>query len=142
MSSLPELAPKPSELAGTPPDIVHLRRAIFEVVRSECVRTYEGKLKALVATGSLARNEGSVTHAGESWTIHGDAEFLVVFDEHAGVPAAEDLGIIRRVIESELSRLKISCKIDLSPVSPSYFPHLPAHIFSYELKHCGQVIVS
>jgi hypothetical protein len=140
MTGLPELAPKPSDLSGTVPDIVRLRHTIFDVVRSECVRTYKDKLKALVATGSFARDEGSVTRAGESWTIHGDAEFLAVFDEHARVPAAEDLVIIRRIIERELSRLKISCKIDLSPVSPAYFRSLPAHIFSYELKHCGQVI--
>jgi hypothetical protein len=140
MSSLPELAPEPSDLSGTLPDIVHLRQTIFEVVRSECVRSYKGKLKALVATGSLVRDEGSVTHAGGSWTIYGDAEFLVVFDEYKGLPTAQATAGLRRGIESELSRQNIACKIDLSPVSPAYFRHLPAHIFSYELKHCGQVI--
>jgi hypothetical protein len=52
----------------------------------------------------------------------------------------EALGGVRQRIESDLLRQKIECKIDVSAVHPTYFQRLPAHIFTYELRHCGRII--
>jgi hypothetical protein len=139
MSGLPELVRKPAGVADTLPDSIQFRETIYDVVQRECARCF-GALKALISTGSLARDEASILHKEESWAVRGDAEFLLVFEKNEALPTAEVLGEVRQRIESELIQRKIVCRIDLSAVHPAYFLRLPAHIFTYELKHCGRVI--
>jgi hypothetical protein len=140
MSGLPELVRKPTHPSGALPDTIQLRETICGVVQAECSRCFSGLLKALISTGSLARDEATIIRTEESWVVRGDAEFMLVFEKSAALPAAAALGGVRRRIESDLVQRKIECKIDLSAVHPTYFQRLPAHIFTYELKHCGRVI--
>jgi len=140
MSGPPELARKPTHSPGALPDSIQLRETICGVVQRECTRCFSGLLKALISTGSLTRDEATIIRTEESWVVRGDAEFMLVFEKNAALPATAALGGVRRRIESDLLQQKIECKIDLSAVHPSYFQRLPAHIFAYELKHCGQVI--
>jgi hypothetical protein len=140
MSGLPELARKPTNPSGALPDSIQLRETICGVVQRECTCCFSGLLKALISTGSLARDEATIIRTEESWVVRGDAEFILVFEKSAALPTAAALGGVRRKIQSNLLERKIECKIDFSAVHPSYFRHLPAHIFTYELKHCGQVI--
>src|SRR5258707_8251269 len=140
MSGLPELARNSTDASGALPDSIQLREMICGVVRQECARCFSGLLKALISTGSLARDEATIIRTEESWAVRGDAEFLLVFEKHTALPASEALGGVRQRIESDLIQRKIECKIDLSAVHPTYFLRLPAHIFTYELKHCGRVI--
>jgi hypothetical protein len=97
-------------------------------------------MRALISTGSLARHEASYLRREGSWIVRGDAEFMVVFEDRATLPTGAALSGIRSRIESDLLQRNIQCRIDLSVVHPSYFRCLPAHIFTYELKHCGRVI--
>ncbi len=140
MSGLPELARKLIPASGAGPDSIRLRESICSVVQRECERCFSGLLKTLISTGSLARDEATVTRKEESQAVCGDAEFMLVFEKSAGLPTTAALGGVRRRIESDLLEGKIECKIDLSAVHPTYFRRLPAHIFTYELKHCGRVI--
>jgi glycosyltransferase involved in cell wall biosynthesis len=140
MSGPPELARKPTHPSGALPDSIQLRETICGVVQRECRRCFSGLLKALISTGSLARDEATIIRTEESWVVRGDAEFMLVFEKSAALPAAAALGGARRRIENDLLQQKIKCKIDLSAVHPTYFQRLPAHIFTYELKHCGRVI--
>lgn len=140
MSGLPELARKPIHTSGALPDSIQLRDFICSVVQRECTRCFSGLLRALISTGSLARDEATIFSREESWALRGDAEFMLVFDKNAALPTTAALGEVRRRIESDLLQEKTECKIDLSAVHPTYFERLPAHIFTYELKHCGRVI--
>jgi hypothetical protein len=140
MSGLPELAPKPAHSCGMRQESAQLRDTIFFEVKKQCISTFQDKLSAVVSTGSLARSEATSTLVGTSWTISGDAEFMLVFYKDAHLPSGAAIALLGQQIESELARLQITCKIDLSPVYPAYFQHLPAHLFTYELKHCGEVI--
>jgi hypothetical protein len=140
MSGLPELARKPTHPSGALPDSIQLREFICGVVQLECERCFSGLLKGLISTGSLARDEATIVYKEESKAVRGDAEFMLVFQKNAALPAMEALGGVRQRIESDLLQQKIECKIDLSAVHPTYFQRLPAHIFTYELKHCGRVI--
>jgi len=63
-----------------------------------------------------------------------------VLEENASLPAPAALNGVRRRIENDLLQRNIQCIIDLSAVHPGYFQRLPAHIFTYELKHCGQLV--
>jgi hypothetical protein len=121
------------------PDSIKLRETICAVVQQECARCFSA-LKGIVSTGSLARDEASILRKEESWAVRGDAEFMLVFEKKASLPAADILDAVHRRIESELIQRKIECKIDLSAVHPMYFLRLPPHIFTYEMKHRGRVI--
>jgi hypothetical protein len=140
MSGQPELIRKPIEPSNVQPDLIQLRETICGVVRQECTRCFGTLLKTIISTGSLARDEASILRKEESWAVRGDAEFMLVFEQKAPLPAADILDAVHRRIESELIQQRIECKIDLSAVHPTYFLRLPAHIFTYELKHCGRVI--
>ena len=122
-------------------DASSLREIIEEDIRRECVEIFGNGVHAIVLTGSLARDEASLSCKDGVWRIAGDAEFLVVFEAKATLPTALTVGNVRQRIETSLRSHKIECSIDLSAVRPSYFERLPPHILSYELKHNGQVIL-
>src|SRR4029077_14267093 len=119
MSGLPELVRKPAGVSDALPDSIQLRETICNVAQREGARCF-GALKALISTGSLARDEASIHRTEESWAVRGDAEFLLVFEKSDALPTAEVLGAVRQRIESELIQRKIVCRIDLSAVHPAY----------------------
>jgi hypothetical protein len=104
------------------------------------VSLFGEQLNAVVLTGSMARGEATFVHENDSWVVPGDAEFMVVLENALTMPSAAALRMARQRIEGDLRRRGIRCTVDLSAVRPSYFRHLPPHIFSYELKHCGRVV--
>jgi hypothetical protein len=116
-----------------------LREIVTECTRSECVNSFGSQLKAIVLTGSMAREEASFVRKNDSLAVFGDAEFAIVFEKKS-LPPPETLSTVQQRIEKDLRQRKVQCAIDLSAVPPSYFRQLPPHIFSYELKHCGHVI--
>jgi hypothetical protein len=140
MSSLHKFVQKPFDPSGPVQDAASLCGIVCECARSECVNSFGTQLKAIVLTGSMAREEASFVRKDDSWELFGDAEFIVVLEKNAVLPPTATLRAIRQRIENDLRQRKIQCAIDLSAVRPSYFRQLPPHIFSYELKHCGQVI--
>src|SRR5438552_7703941 len=121
-------------------ETARLREIICECARGECANFFGGQLSAIVLTGSVARDEGSFVLKEDSWESAGDVEFMVVLGRSVAEPSATTLHTIRKNIENDLLRHRIQCTVGVSAVRPSYFRHLPAHIFSYELRHCGRVI--
>jgi hypothetical protein len=121
-------------------DVFRLREIICESVQTECVRSLGSTLRAIVLTGSLARDEASFVREGDIWTCAGDAEFLVVLNPNVTAARGMTIHAIQKSIENDLSQKGIFCRIGLGRVHPSYFRRLPPHIFSYELRHCGLII--
>lgn len=117
-----------------------LREAICAEVRSACVARFGDDLRAIVLTGSVARDEATFTASSEGAALRGDAEFLLVFQEKSSPPAAAAVSRLTAEISKNLAQKKITAKMDLSAVPPKYFRRLPPHIFSYELRECGKVI--
>jgi hypothetical protein len=140
MSRLPELVRTPAGAAEAVYDSASLRKSICDSALRECEEAFRDRLRAVISTGSVARDEASFLRRENSFVVCGDAEFLVVFKKNAALPATAALGDVRRRIEKNLLQRNIQCKIDLSAVHMGYFQHLPAHIFTYELKHCGRII--
>ncbi len=139
MSNLRKLDEESFSPADGVIDRASLRGIVCERTRSQCENSFNGQLRAIVLTGSLARDEASFRSKADGWELFGDAEFLLVLEKsHARSP--ETLNTLRQRIENDLRQRKIHCTIGLSAVSESYFRRLPPHIFSYELKRCGQVI--
>jgi len=139
MSSLQQCAQKIIKPYDAVQGSDSLRGIICERVRSGCVSSLGPQLEAIVLTGSMARDEASFIRREDAWELLGDTEFMLVFKKNA-TPPPETLNTIRRRIEKDLQNCKVQCAIDLTAVCPSYFRRLPPHIFTYELKHHGQVI--
>ncbi len=138
MSRLQELQTS-NKRSSAPLDAAHLREVICEAARRECVRSFRDHLKAIVLTGSVARDEASFIRREDGWELYGDVEFMAVTEKGAAM-SATTLSMIRHQIEDDLREHQTHCQVDLSAVRPDYVRRLPPHIFSYELKHCGKVI--
>jgi len=94
-------------------------------------------LRALIQTGSLAREEGTFVRRAGRWEVLGDAEFLVVLvddTDWSGVSALESAA------EKALLDAGIACRPEITATSTSYLRGLRPHIFAYELKACGRVL--
>jgi len=97
-------------------------------------------LRAIVLTGSLARDEGTWSWKSGRVRVVGDAEFIVVLKDGASFPPNKRLTGLRRDIEARLRAHGIDVEIGVSPVRPAYFKSLRPHIFAYELLEHGKVI--
>ena len=133
-------AKEPREAARIEPLPAFLRSVICLSVRHICVDAFGSRLKAIVLTGSLSRDEATFARTENSFSIFGDAEFLLVMKNHETLPRAAEISELRQRIEKDLLQRQVACKIDVSVVRPDYFRRLPPHIFTYELKHCGRVV--
>jgi hypothetical protein len=121
---------------GTP----SLRSTICEVTARLCAEKLGTRLRAIVLTGSLARDEATCVEHGEYCRVLGDAEFLPVFESAASLRSVPAIELMRQKIEDSLWRRGILCHVGLSAVHPNYFRRLPPSIFAYELIKCGQVV--
>lgn len=117
-----------------------LQTAISGAVVSACLDAFGQRLRAIVLTGSAARHEATFVWSVGKWSVLGDAEFFLVFDERCPLPPSEGVESVRQQAERILRAQGISCYIDLSAVHPIYFIGLQPHILAYELKQCGQVL--
>lgn len=136
-SEAPSASPIPTR-AETPAEVV---RAICEETTRLCEARFRSGLRAIVLTGSLARGEGSFTRNDESWQLHGDAEFVVVFTDSTSLPEAAEQGEIRKTISNALEGRDLHCPLSLAVVHADFLRELQPTIFSYELRNCGQCVV-
>ncbi len=122
------------------PILVSPSSFIREETARRCALSFGQGLRAVVLTGSLARDEETVEEEGDLRRILGDAEFLLIFHEDAKLPGPIAIQRLQRELEQVLESERIRCKIDLSAVRTAFLQRLPKHIFSYELRNNGRVI--
>ena len=131
---------RPAAAAEDFKDARSVQRAICERTVELVVAECGGDIKAIILTGSLARQEGTFVYEAGGWQQFGDAEFLLVFEERAALPLNENLLNLQRAVESELLTRGLQCKISLAAVHPKYLRQLRPHIFAYELLTHGRVL--
>ena len=117
-----------------------LKSAVRQKAVQLCPRQCGSRLRAIVLTGSLARDEATFVRHGERWELQGDAEFLLVFDQYAVLPSSSVIARLEREISDQLLERGLSAHIDLSPVHTGYLRTMPPEIFAYELRTYGQVV--
>ena len=115
-----------------------LRQIICDEVVDACACL--GGLEAIILTGSMARDEASITTDHHMTVVLGDAEFLLIFAKTVRVPAAHSVEKVAKNVESRLNRRSVKCRICLSPVSTAFLDGMVPHIFAYELRHCGRIV--
>jgi hypothetical protein len=105
-----------------------------------CEQLYRERLRAVVLTGSVARNEGTVVRNDRGSSMLGDAEFLLVFDERTQLPNTETLRVVAAKLEERIAQRGMRGAICLSAVHPGYLRRLSPSIFAYELLTNGKVV--
>jgi predicted nucleotidyltransferase len=113
---------------------------VAETVRA-CLERYGSRVQAVILTGSVARGEATIVVSGGLRRVLGDADFLVVFGRQAKLPAAAEVDSIAKSATESLERQSITCAVHIAAVRPRYLVRLPAHIFSYELRHASRVVM-
>ena len=117
-----------------------LRATIASETARLCAEQYPGQLRAVILTGSLARDEATWRTDGIQSRTLGDAEFLPVFADRAPLPDVQDVRNLAQRIDSHLVGLGIVCPITLCPVRATYLRRLRPAIFAYELRTSGQIV--
>ncbi|HEX9868067.1 MAG TPA: hypothetical protein VGC99_05630 [Candidatus Tectomicrobia bacterium] len=117
-----------------------LKSAICEQTTRRCLEHFGGTLRAIILTGSLARDEATFVEEGNGWSLLGDVEFVLIFDEGAPLPPVPGIDLLREKIEEGLLQQNIRGHVSLSAVYPAFLRRLRPRIFAYELRTCGQVV--
>jgi hypothetical protein len=121
-------------------DVRRLTATINDVTARIAADHFDSALRAVVLTGSLARDEGSFVREGTCWKLLGDADFFLVFHKGKPLPASLNVDSIQGKIRSALEDLGIEATVGLGIVYGSHFLNLPLHIATYELRSCGRVV--
>jgi hypothetical protein len=132
-----------SELSRLEPGVRRastLREIIGARVAQQCSQVYGASLKAVILTGSLARDEATLLPEEHGWRFLGDAEFLLILCDRASLPNKINTRALQDEIDASMFQAGISGQVNLSAVHTTYLRRLPPDIFAYELRNCGQVI--
>ena len=114
-----------------------IRTAITVAVAQGAAGQFGSSLKALILTGSLARNEATIVARDRGHALFGDAEFLAVFENMAALPSGQELAGFCSVASRSLEHAGIWVELSISAAPPEYLCGLGPEIFAYELRACG-----
>src|SRR5579859_8029450 len=115
------------------------QQQIADMVVTHSSTLFRRGLKAIILTGSMARNEATCVEIGSSFHAHSDAEFLLLFHDDAALPSDTIVSQLCRSIRTELSRTRIECQIHMGAAHVQYLRNIKPHIYGYELRACGRV---
>jgi hypothetical protein len=121
-------------------DQAAIRGLVCEIVTRVCRRELGQRMRSLLLTGSVAREEATILAHSAGWRILGDADFIVVFERHASLPAADAVAALTAKCESDLRAAGVVAHVGMAVVYDDYFRRLPAHILTYELRCCGRIV--
>ncbi len=115
-----------------------------QVICGEACRVLAGRyatsLRAIVLTGSLARDEATFVQAAPGVKLLGDADFFVVFRDGCPLPPASVTLALVKEAEAKVAAAGVEASISFAMVYGGYFERLPRHISAYELRSNGLVI--
>ena len=113
---------------------------VEEALVQACRKTFGANLRAVVLTGSLARNEASYLRRDGKVILQSDVEAMVVLHDEAPLPSRQASHALCKLAEQLLAARGVSVEVSFSVVHGTYLRHLPPHIYSYELRSCGLVL--
>ena len=149
VSRLPSPVPRPTPVPpipagdggrGTGDAQASIRETVCAIVGRVCRHYWSDRLRALLLTGSVARDEATILSHSDSSRALGDADFVAVLQPHAPLPAASAVADLTAKCESELRAAGVTIHVGMAVVHDDYFRRLPAHIFTYELRCCGRMV--
>jgi hypothetical protein len=114
-------------------------RIIREVLITASGKAFGRNLRGVVLTGSVARGEESVLIGPLGETMLSDVECIVVLHNGVKLPDAGAREALCRNMELRLANRRLRTQVSAGVTHEDYLRNLPPHIFSYELKACGDV---
>jgi hypothetical protein len=116
------------------------KTAICEETARVCVERFGEKLRALVLTGSLARDEATFVNENTCRTLLGDADFFLVLHDSTHRLSIASLESAGQEVKSALQQRGVIASIGLGAVDVSYLRRMPPHISTFELRSFGCVV--
>src|SRR4029079_16880077 len=116
------------------------KAAICEETARVCAERFGKELRAIVLSGSVARDEAIVVGEGARHKLLGDADIGLVFHDGVKQPDSTVLASASQELERGLLGIGLASEIGLSAIDGRYLATLPRHIFTYELRTHGLVI--
>jgi glycosyltransferase involved in cell wall biosynthesis len=113
---------------------------IVQSTAEACSQHFGSSLRAVILTGSLARNEGSVQNGQSSRKLASDAEFILVFHDAAPLPRGDELRNLIGEIKQQLADDGVHCDLHISCAHGDFLRKMRPHIFGYEMRTCGRVV--
>ena len=113
---------------------------IGDTMRQWCFQCIGPRLRAVILTGSMARNEATWQETEKGVEFFSDAEFIVIAKSRHEVPSAEMVTLICSGAEEELRNRGVWCKLSIGAVPESFLRNLGDTIFGHELLTCGEVL--
>lgn len=119
-----------------------LARGVVErAVADVCQQKFGKQLRALILTGSLARAEFSLRADASRVEFLSDAELIGILEDSALLPSGPEARRLATAAEKRLEAKKLYCHISLGFAHQKFLWNMAPHIFGYELKACGKVLV-
>ncbi len=113
---------------------------VQEALVAVCRESFGSALRAVVLTGSMARNEASYVYQDGQAILLSDVEAIVVLHDDAPIPSSVAGRLLCQRAENQLAERGVRVHVSLSIVHGAYLRHLPPQIYSYELRACGVVL--
>jgi hypothetical protein len=114
---------------------------VIQRVAEVCHSRFGSGLRALILTGSLARGEGSLQADAGAADAAGDAEFILILHNGVTEPAPAEFAVLIAEMERECAQARIVCKIGLAIGDADLLRQMRPHIFAYETKCRGRVVL-
>ena len=89
-------------------------------MRRWCFESLGPRLKAVVLTGSLARNEATWRQTDRGMQFLSDAEFIVILHDREEIPSPEMVTLICSGAEEELRNQGVLCKLSFGAVHEAF----------------------
>lgn len=131
------MMPETAQLEFTP---AALTSCVSDGLAQLCQQSFEASLRAVILTGSMARDEVSYTFKTGQALLLSDVEAIVVLNDNATLPSRQSNATVCKRIEQHLAGRGVLVHVGLSFVHGAYLRNLPPHIYSYELRSCGLVV--
>jgi hypothetical protein len=123
------------------PVAARLGERVAQETSAMCVQHFGPALRAVILTGSLARGEGSLSSDGTPGKLASDAEFIVVLRDSVPLPELAKMARLTGDIEQQLAVGGVECHLALSCAHDDFLLKMQPHIFAYETKFCGKIIM-
>jgi hypothetical protein len=123
------------------PVAARLGERVAQETAAMCVQRFGSGLRAVILTGSLARGEGTLSSDGTPGKLASDAEFILVLGDSVPLPKLAEMMRLTGDIEQRLAVSGVRCHLALSCAHDDFLLKMQPHIFAYEMKLCGKIIV-
>jgi hypothetical protein len=110
------------------------------VLASSAEKAFANALRAVILTGSLARNEATFVPAENGFRLLGDCDLLLLFQDNEPLPTSAEIQTFQHATEEALANVGISAPVSASAIHSDYLQKLDPTIFAYELRTNGVVL--